>query len=158
MTGPPIAPGAPAAVPRPPSLDAAVAYLALGEGALAVIELLALTSKGDTTGGFDAAQRHYWLGLAHLLAYDWSAATHELRTYVGGGEGGWRAGWAFLHLGRAYEQAGRTDEASLAYRGCLSVAGAERSARKLAFDLMSRLANSMPIGYGQAPTRPASSA
>ena len=137
--------------PRPPSLDAAIAFLALGDGALAVNELRALR------GELDAAQHHYWLGLAHLLAYDWSAAAHELRAYLGGGETGWRAGWAFLHLGRAYEQAGRTDEASLAYRGCLSVAGAERAARKLAFDLMSRLANSMPIGYGQAPTRPATS-
>jgi hypothetical protein len=128
--------------------------MTLGEGALAVNELLALAP--DAVAEFDAAQRHYWLGLAYLLAYDWSGAAHELRTYLGGGETGWRAGWAFLHLGRAYEQAGHTDEASLAYRGCISVAGAERAARKLAFDLMSRLANSMPIGYGQAPTRPAS--
>jgi hypothetical protein len=138
------------APPRPPSLDAAVAYLALGEGALAVNELQALGP--EAVSGVEAA--HYWLGLARLLAYDWSGAAHELRTYLGGGEVGWRAGWAFLHLGRAYEQAGHTDEASLAYRGCISVAGAERAARKLAFDLMSRLANSMPIGYGQAPTRP----
>ena len=141
--------------PRPPSLEAAIAYLAQGDGALAVNELRALPA--DAVPDLDAAQRPYWLGLAHLLAYDWSAAAHELRTYLGGGEAGWRAGWAFLHLGRAYEQAGRMDEASLAYRGCLSVAGAEKSARKLAFDLMSRLANSVPIGYGQAPTRPATS-
>ena len=139
-------------MPRPPSLEAAIAYLALGEGALAANELRALPA--GATPDLDAAQRHYWLGLALLLAYDWSAAAHELRAYLGGGETGWRAGWAFLHLGRAYEQAGRTDEASLAYRGCLSVAGAEKSARKLAFDLMARLADSVPIGYGQAPTRP----
>ena len=141
--------------PRPPSLEAAIAYLAQGDGALAVNELRALPA--DAAPDLDAAQRHYWLGLAYLLAYDWSGAAHELRSYLGGGEAGWRAGWAYLHLGRAYEQAGRMDEASLAYRGCLSVAGAEKSARKLAFDLMSRLANSVPIGYGQAPTRPASS-
>ncbi|HJR50316.1 MAG TPA: hypothetical protein VJ794_04370, partial [Gemmatimonadales bacterium] len=65
------------------------------------------------------------------------------------------AGWAYLHLGRAYEQGGRIDEASLAYRGCLAVEGGERAARRLAFDLMSRLAGSLPISYGQAPTRPA---
>ena len=29
------------------------------------------------------------------------------------------------------------------------------SARKFAFDLMSRLAGELPIGYGQAATRPA---
>ena len=66
----------------------------------------------------------------------------------------WRAGWAFLHLGRAYEQAGRDDEASLAYRGCLAAEGAERPAKKLAFDLMSRLAADLPMGYGQAAARP----
>ena len=142
------------AAPRPPSLEAAIAYLALGEGALAVNELRALPA--DAAPELDAAQRRYWLGLAHLLAFDWGSAAHELRAYLSGGESGWRAGWAFLHLGRAYEKAGHTDEASLAYRGCLSVAGAERAARKLSFDLMSRLASSVPIGYGQAPTRPTS--
>ena len=144
------------APPRPPSLQAAIAYLALGEGALAVNELRALPASAPSGPGLDAIERHYWLGLAHLLAFDWTGAAHELRAYLSPGHGGWRAGWAFLHLGRAYERAGHTDEASLAYRGCLSVAEAEKSARKLAFDLMSRLANSMPIGYGQAPTRPAS--
>jgi hypothetical protein len=44
----------------------------------------------------------------------------------------------------------------LAYRGVLTVAGAERPARRFAFDLMSRLAAELPIGYGQAATRPAS--
>ena len=142
------------APPRPPSLEAAIAFLALGEGALAVNELRALPQSGATV---DATERRYWLGLAHLLAFDWATAAYELRAFLSAGHGGWRAGWAFLHLGRAYEKAGHTDEASLAYRGCLSVTEAEKSARKLAFDLMSRLANSMPICYGQAPTRPASS-
>ena len=140
---------------RPPSLDAAVAYLALGEGSLAVNELHALLAE-HAAPPLDPDVRHYWLGLAYLQAFDWSSAAHELRYFLASGDAGWRAGWAFLHLGRAYEQAGRMDEASLAYRGCLSVAGAERPARKLAFDLMSRLANSVPMGYGQAPTRPAS--
>ncbi|HEU5317591.1 MAG TPA: hypothetical protein VFX49_15870 [Chloroflexota bacterium] len=142
------------ASPRPPSLDAAVAFLAIGDGAQAVGELQAIP-----TGGSDPALtpelRHYWLGLACLLAFAWSDAAHALRTYLSDGASDWRAGWAYLHLGRAYEQAGRMDEASLAYRGCLAAAGAERAARKLAFDRMSRLANSVPIGYGQAPTRPA---
>ena len=129
--------------------------MALGDGALAVGELLALPTEGSTAP-FTPELRHYWLGLAYLLAFEWGAAAHEFRSFLAGGNSTWRAGWAFLHLGRAYQQAGRMDEASLAFRGCLSVADAERPARKMAFDLMSRLANSVPIGYGQAPTRPAS--
>ena len=133
-----------------------MAFMAIGEGAPAVNELLGLPVEGEAAP-FTAEVRHYWLGLAYLLAYEWGAAAHELRSFLSGGDTSWRAGWAYLHLGRAYEQAGRMDEASLAYRGCLSVAGAERPAKKLAFDLMSRLANSVPMGYGQASTRPASS-
>lgn len=138
-----------------PSLAAAVAYLAVGEGALAVAELQALRVAQPSPLGPDEA--HYWLGLAFLLAFDWSAAVRELRAYLAREATGWRAGWAFLHLGRAYEQAGHEQEATLAYRGCLSVAEAERPARKLAFELMSRLASSFPIGYGQAATRPTQS-
>ena len=100
------------------------------------------------------ASHHYWLGLAYTLAYDWAQAAAELRAYLAREASGWRAGWAFLHLGRVYEQAGRDDEASLAYRGCLGADGSERAARRLAFDLMSRLAGSRPMGYGQAPSRP----
>ena len=143
-------------VPRPPSLSAAIAFLALGDGAQAAGELHALHSSSDPAS-ISSELRHYWLGLASLLAFAWTDAAHELRAYLSGGASDWRAGWAYLHLGRAYEQAGRMDEASLAYRGCLAAAGAERAARKFAFDRMSRLANSVPIGYGQAPTRPASS-
>jgi hypothetical protein len=162
---------------RPPSLAAVIAYLAIGEGGLAVAELRALGA--GPAPPLTALEMHYWLGLAHLLAFDWSAAAHELRAYLaqaaqtpqaaqaaqttlpaqpgpaahGGAD--WRAGWAYLHLGRAYERAGRIDEASLAYRGCLAVEGAERPARRLAFDLMSRLAASLPMGYGQASSREA---
>ena len=139
---------------RPPSLAAAIAYLAVGEGALAVAELQALRAQQPAAIG-TPAEAHYWLGLAHLLAFDWSRAVSELRAYLATEATSWRAGWAYLHLGRAYEQAGHEDEASLAYRGCLSVAGAERPAKKLAFDLMSRLASDLPIGYGQASSRPA---
>jgi TolA-binding protein len=128
--------------------------MALGDGAPAVGELLALPTEGPNAP-FTSELRHYWLGLAHLLAFEWSAAAHEFRSFLAGGNSTWRAGWAYLHLGRAYQQAGRMDEASLAFRGCLSVADAERPARKMAFDLMSRIANSVPVGYGQAPTRPA---
>jgi hypothetical protein len=133
-----------------------VAHLVFGEGALAVSELQAMPAEWQDEPG-SPELHHYWLGLAYLLAYEWSAAAHELRTFVSGGVSGWRAGWAYLHLGRAYEQAGKMDEASLAYRGCIGIEGAEKPARKLAFDLMSRLAGSVPIGYGQSPTRPAAS-
>jgi hypothetical protein len=142
-----------AAGPRPPSLAEVLALLTEGDGGMAVAELRALASSAQPP--FSPQEMQYWLGLAHLLAFDWGGAAHAFRAYVGDQGTGWRAGWAFLHLGRAYEQAGRTDEASLAYRGCLAVPDAEKSARKFAFDRMSRLANSLPIGYGQAPTRPA---
>ena len=142
---------APAA--RRPSLAAAMAFLAVGDGGLAVAELDAL--RGERPEGLPAGEGHYWLGLAYLLALEWSSAVVEFRAFLSRQAVGWRAGWAYLHLGRAYEQAGLTDEASLAYRGCLAVEGAERTARKLAFDRMSRLAASLPMGYGQAPTRPA---
>ncbi len=139
--------------PRPASLAAVIAYLADGEGALAVAELRAIPSNAAPE--LSPAEMRYWLGLAHLLAFDWSGAAHEFHRYVAGQDGGWRAGWAQLHMGRAYEQAGRADEASLAYRGVLATDGAERAARKMAFDRMSRIANSLPIGYGQAPVREA---
>jgi tetratricopeptide (TPR) repeat protein len=136
---------------RAPSLAAAISLLAAGEGALAVAELQALRTTSPHLLG--PGEDHYWLGLAYLLAFDWSAAIHELRAYLAREASGWRAGWAYLHLGRAYEQSGLVDEASLAYRGCLGCAGSERAARRLAFDLMSRLASSLPMGYGQASTR-----
>jgi hypothetical protein len=128
--------------------------MALGEGGRAVAELQALRGGGPGAIG-TAAEVHYWLGLAYTLAYDWSQAATELRAYLSRDASGWRAGWAYLHLGRVYEQAGREDEASLAYRGCIGADGSERAARKLAFDLMSRLAAGRPMGFGQAPTRPA---
>jgi Flp pilus assembly protein TadD len=130
----------------------AASLLAAGEGALAVVELRALRQASPQE--MTAALFHYWLGLAYLLAFDWSGASHEFRAFLTAEVGGWRAGWAYLHLGRAYERAGLEDQASLAYRGCLAVEGAERSARKLAFDRMSRLAAALPIGYGQASVRP----
>jgi Flp pilus assembly protein TadD len=142
-----------APVERAPSFTAVLSYLAAGDGGLAVLELRAMRTADPPA--LAAADAHYWLGLAYLQAFDWSAATAELRAYLASDASTWRAGWAYLHLGRAYEQSGRDDEASLAYRGCLSVAGAERPARKFAFDLMSRLAGELPIGYGQAATRPA---
>jgi Flp pilus assembly protein TadD len=129
-----------------------MACLAAGEGALAVAELRSLRASQPAALG--TGEAHYWLGLAYLLAFDWASATAELRAYLGGETTGWRAGWAYLHLGRAYEQAGRQDEASLAYRGCLAAPGAERAARQLAFELMARLAASLPMGYGQAAARP----
>ncbi len=128
--------------------------MAEGEGALAIAELHALAAAPEPP--LTPLELHYWLGLAHVLAFDWSGATRELRAFLAQGGDGWRAGWACLHLGRVCERVGHTDEASLAYRGCLAIEGAERSARKMAFDRMSRLANSVPIGYGQAQTRPAS--
>ena len=140
-----------------PTLAAAVALLAAGEGGRAVAELQALSRATPDALG-PPASHHYWLGLAYTLAYDWVQAAAELRAYLAREASGWRAGWAFLHLGRVYEQAGRDDEASLAYRGCLGADGSERAARRLAFDLMSRLAGSRPMGYGQAPTRPAADA
>jgi hypothetical protein len=139
-----------------PSLATAVAFMGAGEGGKAVAELKALArTRPDTLGA--PGDVHYWLGLAYTLAFDWSQASAELRAYLAHEATGWRAGWAFLHLGRVYEQAGRDDEASLAYRGCIGAAGSERAARRLAFDLMSRLAAGRPMGYGQAPTRPAPS-
>jgi hypothetical protein len=143
-----------AAAGRRPSLAAAVAFLACGDGGPAVAELQALSAAEPQTLG-TPADAHYWLGLAYVLAYDWLQAAAELRAYLAHEVTGGRAGWAFLHLGRVYEQAGREDEASLAYRGCLGVEGSERAARRLAFDLMSRLARGRAMGYGQAPTRPA---
>src|SRR5438552_18702099 len=107
--GTPVTPATPAAQP---SLAAAISLLASGEGALAAAELLALR----TAGAFEPHQDHYWLGLAYLLAFDWPAATGELRAYLTHDAATWRAGWAYLHLGRAYEQPGRDDEASLAHR------------------------------------------
>ena len=136
-----------------PSLDSVIAHLAAGDGGIAAGQVAVL--RAMTPPVFEGQLGHYWQGLAYLLAFDWSAASTELRTYLAHDAQTWRAGWAYLHLGRAYEQAGRDDEAALAYRGCLAVAGAERPARKLAFDLMSRLAADLPIGYGQAATRPA---
>lgn len=136
-----------------PSLAAVFAYLAVGEGAMAVAELHALRA----VNGLGETDLHYYLGIAHLLAFNWSGAATEFRVFIAQEGSGWRAGWAYLHLGRAYQQAGRTDEASLAYRGSLSVEGAERASRKLAFDLMSRLVATIPIGYGQAVTRPTTS-
>lgn len=138
---------------RSPSLAAAISFLAAGEGGLAVFEIQAL--QGAEPGTLGGADVHYWLGLAYTLAYDWARAGAELRSYLSREASGWQAGWAYLHLGRVYEQAGRDDEASLAYRGCLGASGSEQAARKLAFDLMARLASGRPIGYGQAPTRPA---
>jgi TolA-binding protein len=143
-------PGRPAARP---ALRTAVALMAAGEGGRAVAELQSLARVRPAAFG-TAADVHYWLGLAFVLAYDWSQAATELRTYIGQQPAGLRAGWAYLHLGRVYEQIGREDEASLAYRGCIGAEGAERSARRLAFDRMSRLAAARPMGYGQAPTRP----
>ena len=140
-----------------PTLAAAVALLAAGEGGRAVAALQALSRATPDALG-PPASHHYWLGLAYTLAYDWVQAAAELRAYLAREASGWRAGWAFLHLGRVYEQAGRDDEASLAYRGCLGADGSERAARRLAFDLMSRLAGSRPMGYGQAPSRPAADA
>jgi predicted Zn-dependent protease len=137
----------------PPTLASAISLMAAGDGGRAVAELQAL--RASEPGALAPHEVYYWLGLAYLLAFDWAAAARELRAYLVQDAGTWRAGWAYLHLGRAYEQAGRDDEASLAYRGCLAAEGAERPARKLAFDLMSRLAAELPIGYGQAATRPA---
>ncbi len=131
-----------------------MAYLAAGEGGLAVSEIQALRRVAPADLGTEA-DAHYWLGLAYTLAYDWGQAGAELREYLAREGSGWRAGWAYLHLGRVYEQAGRDDEASLAYRGCIGAPGSERASRKLAFDLMARLAADRPIGSGQAPTRPA---
>jgi hypothetical protein len=129
--------------------------MSVGEGGLAVAELRAL---GDTPNcPLERDELHYWLGLAYLLAFDWGGVTHEMRAYLSSGASDWRAGWACLHMGRAFERTGHTDEASLAYRGCLSIAGAERAARKLSFDLMTKLAETMPMGYGQASSRPVSS-
>ncbi|HEX2032904.1 MAG TPA: hypothetical protein VHS99_01845 [Chloroflexota bacterium] len=141
---------------RPPSLESAIAYMAVGEGGLAVAELQSLRAAQPTALG-TGAEFHYWLGLAYTLAFDWGQASAELRAYLAGEASGWRAGWAYLHLGRVYEQVGHEDEASLAYRGCLAVPGSERAARKLAFELMSRLAAGLPMGYGQASSRPAGS-
>ncbi|MBI3974738.1 MAG: hypothetical protein HY332_25965 [Chloroflexi bacterium] len=135
-----------------PSLAQAMSYLAAGEGAIAVLELQWLRqAEPEALAG---AMAHYWLGLAYIQAFDWGLAAAEFRAYLSREATGWRAGWVYLHLGRAYQQAGRDDEASLAYRGCLATQGAERAARKLAFDLMSRLAGSLPMGYGQATSRP----
>jgi tetratricopeptide (TPR) repeat protein len=141
----------------PPTLAAAVALLATGEGGRAVAAIHALSRAAPDVLG-PPASHHYWLGLAYTLAYDWTQAAAELRAYLAREASGWRAGWAYLHLGRVYEQTGRDDEASLAYRGCLGAEGSERAARRLAFDLMSRLAGSRPMGYGQAPSRPAADA
>jgi hypothetical protein len=143
--------------PAPPTLAAAVALLATGEGGRAVAAIHALSRAAPDALG-PPGSHHYWLGLAYTLAYDWAQAAAELRAYLAREASGWRAGWAYLHLGRVYEQAGREDEASLAYRGCLGAEGSERAARRLAFDLMSRLAGSRPMGYGQAPSRPAADA
>lgn len=138
-------------------MAAVLAYLGVGEGALAEIELRSLIdqSVGAADPPFTKLESHYWLGLAYFHALEWGRANAELRAYLAGEVSSWRAGWAFLLLGRAYESSGRTDEASLAYRGCLGAEGAERQAKKLAFDLMSRLAGSLPMGYGQATSRPA---
>ena len=110
---------------RPPSLGAAIAYMSTGEGGLAVAELRALSATPNCPLGRD--ELHYWLGLAYLLAFDWGGVTYEMRAYLSSGASDWRAGWACLHLGRAFERAGHTDEASLAYRGCLSIADSERA-------------------------------
>ena len=126
--------------------------MAAGEGALAVAELQALRAQDGAA--FAPHEDHYWLGLAYVLAFDWSGASTELRAYLAHNPRTWRAGWAYLHLGRVYEQAGKEEEASLAYRGCLGIEAAERPARKLAFDLMSQIATELPISYGQAATRP----
>jgi tetratricopeptide (TPR) repeat protein len=155
--GPPEQDAESAAQRASPTLAAAVALLAAGEGGRAVAALQALSRATPDALG-PPASHHYWLGLAYTLAYDWVQAAAELRAYLAREASGWRAGWAFLHLGRVYEQAGRDDEASLAYRGCLGADGSERAARRLAFDLMSRLAGSRPMGYGQAPSRPAADA
>jgi hypothetical protein len=132
-----------------------MAFMTSGEGGLAVAELRALGAAPGCPLGRD--ELHYWLGLAHLLAFDWGGVMSEMRSYLATGANDWRAGWAYLHLGRAFERAGHTDEASLAYRGCLTVSDAERATRKLAFDLMTKLVATMPMGYGQASSRPASS-
>ncbi|HEX2324165.1 MAG TPA: hypothetical protein VH257_13260 [Chloroflexota bacterium] len=155
--GPPEHDAESAAQRASPTLAAAVALLAAGEGGRAVAALQAISRATPDALG-PPASHHYWLGLAYTLAYDWVQAAAELRAYLAREASGWRAGWAFLHLGRVYEQAGRDDEASLAYRGCLGADGSERAARRLAFDLMSRLAGSRPMGYGQAPSRPAADA
>jgi hypothetical protein len=120
---------------------------------MALLELQALrVARPDE---IDASDVHYWTGIARLHALDWAGAVPELRRYLTAKSTGVRAGWAFLHLGRALEEVGHDDEASLAYRGCLSVSEAERPARRLAFDLMSRIATELPMGYGQATSRPA---
>jgi TolA-binding protein len=158
VIGDPAPPGVnPLPAPRPsprPSLRTAVALMAAGDGGRAVAELQSLARVRPGALG-TPADVHYWLGLAFILAYDWSQAATELRAYIGEQPSGSRAGWAYLHLGRVYEQIGRDDEASLAYRGCMGADGAERTARRLAFERMSRVAGARPMGFGQAPTRPA---
>ena len=138
---------------RPPNLAAALSLLAGGDAGLSVLELQALRTADP--GALPNPDAHYWLGIAYVQAFVWSEAIAELRAYLSADTTTWRAGWASLHLGRAYQQAGRDDEAALAYRGCLAIPGVERAARRFAFDLMSRIADSLPMGYGQAPTRPA---
>lgn len=152
MSHPPAPSIPPPGSPPEPSWGSICSHLALGEGALAALQIQAL--RAGRPDLLSEHETHYWLGLAYLLALEWSRATTELRAYLASDASSARAGWAFLHLGRAYEQLGHADEASLAYRGCLAVPAAERAARRLAFDLMSRLAGSLPIGYGQASSRP----
>lgn len=117
----------------------AVAHLAGGDGGAAVPHLEQLRERWPAylPSPLDA----YWLGLAHFSACNWAQATHELRSYVARA-GDWRAAWAYLHLGESLEELGRDEEASLAYRGCLSVPlrSDDQLAQQLAFGLMSRIA------------------
>ena len=111
--------------------------LALGEGAAAIGALAQLREDG-ALGTDDAT---YLLGLAHLAAFDWAGAMEYLRQFIAQHPtDDWRTAWAYLRLGQCYEELGREDEASLAYRGCLALPRREQLPRQLAFALMAQIA------------------
>jgi tetratricopeptide (TPR) repeat protein len=123
--------------------------LANGEGAQAIARLEQLQSQPPVALPELAAM--YLSGIAHFAALDWAGVVAHLRQYVvSGPSDDWHMPWAYLRLGQALEELGRLDEASLAYRGCLTLTARERLPRQLAFALMSRIADESP-GVSSAP-------
>ncbi|MAG36321.1 MAG: hypothetical protein CL878_08765 [Dehalococcoidia bacterium] len=124
---------------EPESYVRVLSALAIGHGALAVARLEQLQSQ-PTIALPDLAAT-YFSGMAHFAALDWGGVVTHLRQYVvSGPQDDWHMPWAYLRLGQALEELGRIDEASLAYRGCLTLSEGERLPRQLAFALMSRIA------------------
>jgi len=119
----------------------ALAALAVGEGAAAVHALeQARACSPDLPPLLAGPTWEYWLGLAYAQARLWDEAIRSLRAHIAAADHPFSLGWAYVHLGGAYEAIGHDEEAALAYRRCLALPAAERAARRAAFQRMRAVA------------------